>query len=63
MTYKILKAGKLYDDAEKIIYSGCKCSYQGSCSCTETNFLIDAEVGALSDDALTVDINKSKDVA
>ena len=61
MNYNILKPGKLYDDADRIIYAGCKCSYQDSC--TETNFLIAAEIGALSDDALTVDINKSKDVA
>jgi hypothetical protein len=57
MNYKILKAGKLYNDAEKIMYDGCKCSYHGSE--TETYSLIDA----LSDNALTVDINKSKDVA
>jgi hypothetical protein len=61
MNYKILKTGKLYDDADRIIYAGCKCSYV-QCP-TEQAYLIDTEIGALSDDALTVDINKSKDVA
>lgn len=61
MNYKILKAGKLYDDAEKIMYDGCKCSYQGSG--TAHALLIDKEIGVVSSTTSEDSIRKSKDVA
>lgn len=61
MNYKILKTGKLYDDADRIIYAGCKCSYV-QCP-TEQAYLIDTEIEQELDTAVLTTVSKSKDVA
>ena len=62
MNYKILKPDKLYDDADRIIYAGCKCSYQDSG--TAQALLFNKETGTISSTAVEGSIcKKSKDVA
>lgn len=60
MNYKILKAGTFCNNEEKVIYAGCKCSYE---LCPTEQAYLNTEIEQELDTAVLTTVSKSKDVA